>query len=44
MFGADAFRGAVSALLGLGVIIGLVIAGIIWGITKLIPHISIIWK
>jgi hypothetical protein len=40
----NAFKGAFTALIVIGIIIGLGVAGIIWGIVKLIPHISIIWK
>lgn len=31
-------------LIAIGAVIGLAVAGAIWGIVKLIPHIIIIWK
>ena len=43
-FSNDMFTGTIFSLIGIGVAIGLAIAGIIWGVVVLFPHISILWK
>lgn len=38
------FGGFALVLIAIGAVIGLAVAGAIWGIAKLLPHIIVIWK